>query len=301
MNRTIIWLGFLLIAQLVLTLLIYRPPQIMTRGLEGAPLVRFNSARVTEITVDDDRDQEAVIRLEQGRWVLPELSGLPADAGMVNALIGAITATDHGWPVAKSVPARQRCQVAAYHYRRRITLIGSDELLGTVYLGTSPGFRQVHARNDSGEAIYSINLNAYDAPGLDGEWIDRDLLQSGNPKQLELDDVMLSKIDNQWLTQNGEAPDDRELQALLLALSSLQIEGVADEDDQRSLAEASPERRIEIATDDDSHSLELFSLNGRYAVYDSRYPLFFAISDYNYQRLLGINIALIAGNDPTGE
>ncbi len=295
MKHVIIGLAGLLLLQLVVVVLVYRPPAMMQREAAHAPLMRFTGTRIEEIEIGDDRDREVVLTMENGRWYIPELDNLPADQDKVEALIEAITLQDHGWPVADTVAARQRFQVAAYHYRRRLTLIGDGELLGTVYLGTSPGFRQVHARNDLDDAVYSIAFNAFDAPAEAGQWLDRTLLQTGNPKAITGPGFALEKRENRWLNRAGTAPDDRELQALLLGLASLQVESLADEDAQRSLAESEPVLSLRITDDEGEVTLELFSLDDGYAAYHSRYPAFFSLSAYDFDRLTGIDGARLAG------
>ena len=299
MRRTIVFLSVLLLVQLVLLVLVYRPPELMQADAAHAPLVRFMGSYVEEINIDDDRDREVTLRLEGGSWRLPELDNMPADPEKVEALIAAITSQDHGWPVADTVAARQRFQVAAYHFRRRITLIGESELLGTVYLGTSPGFREVHARNDAEDAIYSIAFNVFDAPTTPSDWLDRRLLQNGNPLAISSATFAVELTDGRWLSAGGSAPDDRELQALLLALASLQVEGIADEDDQRTLAEGEPALSLTIRDADGELMLELFEIGQGYAAYHSRYPAFFTVSAYDFDRLTGIDPALLAGADET--
>jgi len=288
-KRNILLLAALLLVQLGLLALVYRPPDMMQDNAARAPLVRFTGSYIEEIQIDDDRDRELVITLDNGRWRLPDLDNMPADSDKVEALIAAITRQDHGWPVADTVAARQRFQVAGYHFRRRITLVGDSELLGTIYLGTSPGFRQVHARNDTEEAIYSIEFNVFDAPTEPSQWLDRRLLQIGNPSSIAHADFRVELRDNRWLNSGGSAPDDRELQALLLALASLQVEGVASEDDQRSLSESEPAFSLAIVDSEGELMLELFVLDQGYAVYHSRYPVFFTLSAYDFDRLTSID------------
>ena len=141
MKRTIVALIVLLLLQLGLMVLVYRPPAIMHSEAAAAPLVRFTGSHIEEIHVGDNLDREVILAREGGSWRLPDLDNLPADRDKIDALLEAITSQDHGWPVADTVAARQRFQVAAYHFRRRLTLIGDGELLGPIYLGTSPGFR----------------------------------------------------------------------------------------------------------------------------------------------------------------
>ena len=300
MKRIIIALAGLLLLQLGLMVLVYRPPAMIQSEARHAPLVRFTGSVLEEIHVHDDRDREVILAREGDRWRLPDLENLPADHDKVEALIKAITSQDHRWPVADTVAARQRFQVAAYHFRRRITLIGDGELLGTIYLGTSPGFRQVHARNDLGDAIYSIAFNAFDAPAEAGEWLDRKLLQIGNPDAITGPGFSLERRDNRWLNSAGKAPDDRELQALLVGLASLQVEAIADEDDQRSLAETEPTLSLRVSDAQGEIVLDLFKLDDTYAVYHSRQPVFFTLSAYDFDRLTRIDFDRLAGSADSG-
>ncbi len=229
------------------------------------------------------------------RWILPELENLPADTAMVDKLLEAISTGHGGWPAATTIAARQRFQVASYHYRRRIRLLEGDGILATIFLGTSPGFRKVYSRNESQDAIYSIPFNAHDAPGDSGAWLDRKLLQTRAPLGIVADGYSLQREGDEWLSGIGRAPDERELQALLDALRNLQIEGLASEDDQRDLAEAEAELVLEVESLTGTVTLELLRRGDGYFIHSSEYPLHFTISAYNYDRLGGIDVGLISG------
>ena len=103
MKRTIIALAGLLLLQLAVTILVYRPPAIMQGQAAHPPLVRFAGSVLQEIHVDDDRNREVILTREGGGWRLPDLENLPADSDKVDALIKAITSQDHGWPLADTV------------------------------------------------------------------------------------------------------------------------------------------------------------------------------------------------------
>ena len=80
-------------------------------------------------------------------------------------LLQVLAVAEQGHPVATSIAARQRFEVASYRFQRRVTLLGHDGAgLGTVFFGTAPVFRHVHARNEAEDAIYSIAFNSFDAP-----------------------------------------------------------------------------------------------------------------------------------------
>lgn len=288
----------LLLVQCVITALVYWPTGMMQGMRDKKPLIAFNADLLDEINISDRNDNEVVLVRKSENWVLPDLEGLPVDDGMIKDLIDALAYQSHGRPVADSVPARQRFQVTGYHYQRRLTLIGEGELLGTVYLGTSPGFRRVHARNDNGDAIYSIKFNNFDAPAAAPSWLQRSLLQIAEPIQIKGADFEIKRDGNLWQTPSGIAPDRRELDALLLALASQQIDGIADEDAQRTLAESSPALVLDVTTDNDAHHLEYFSLDGARYVYSRNFPLFFRLSDYDFDRITGIDGSLLAAEIP---
>ena len=258
------------------------------------PLIAFNANLLDEINISDRHDNEVILVRRGEHWILPELEDLPADDRMITDLIDALAYQPHGRPVADTVPARQRFHVAAYHYQRRLTLIGEGELLGTIYLGTSPGFRRVHARNDAGEAIYSVKFNNFDAPAAASSWLQRSLLQISEPDHIKGPGFEVSREGNGWRTPSGVAPDRRELDALLLALASQQIDGVAEEDDQRTLAETEPTLALDIMTASGTERLEYFSLDDGRFVYSRKFPLFFSLSDYDYDRITGIDASVLA-------
>jgi hypothetical protein len=261
-------------------------------------MVPFDWHLVNQVYVGDEFDNETVLQKAGERWFLPELEGLPADAAMVNTLLEACSGTAGSWPAADSVAARQRFRVASYHYRRRIRLLQEEDVLGTFFLGVSPGFGKVYARNESQHAIYSIPFSVHEAPGNSGAWLDRKLLQIRTPLRITADTYSVHRQENGWLSGIGRAPDERELEALLSALRSLQIEGVASEDAQRDLAEAEADLVLRVESLAGEVTLELFQIEGAYFIHSSEYPLFFSLSAYDYDRLTGIDMVLMSGEQP---
>lgn len=294
MKRALASLLLVLLIQCALIVTVYwSGAQQRESALEA--MAPFDLDRVNELYVGDEFDNETALRKIGERWFLPELEGLPADTAMVERLLEAITESAGSWPVADSVAARQRFRVASYHYRRRISLFGGNEELGTFLLGTSPGFGKIYARNESQINIYSIPFNAHDAPGVSGAWLDRKLLQTRTPLGINADAYSLRLEGDRWLSGIGKLPDERELQALLGALRSMQIDGLASEDDQRDLAEAEADMVFSIDSLAGAVTLEFFRKGERYFIHSSEYPLFFSLSAYDYDRLASIDAPLISG------
>jgi hypothetical protein len=296
MSRVVSLLLLLSLVQCVIVIGLYwpeshgiaQPSDSVTQLL--APSI---AAGVDEIVIGDEHDSEVRLSKRGERWLLPELGSLPADSERIEELLATLGGEQTGWPVASTVAARQRFQVANYHYQRRLTLMANGEELGVLYLGTSPGFRKVHARRGGQDAIFSINLSVFDIPGESELWLDRRLLQIRTPTRIVADGYSLTRKGDHWVSGIGQEPDSRELEALLGALRSLQVEGVASPDMQRELSGTEARLVLEIQSLSGEFTLEFFSAEGEHFIYSSEYALFFRLSDYDYERFTSIDARLL--------
>jgi len=296
MSRIVSLLLLASVVQCVIVLALYWPQSTET----GQPpdsvtqlLVPPIATEVDEIIISDEHGNEAVLSKRGDSWVLPELGNLPADSAKVEMQLNFLEGEQTGWPVASSVAARQRFQVANYHFQRRVTLMADGKELVVLYLGTSPSFRKVHARLGGQDAIYSIGLSVFDIPGEDEKWLDRRLLQVRTPTRIVADGYSLTREGDQWVSGIGKIPDARELEALLSSLRSLQVEGIANADLQRDLAGAEARMVLKVESLAGETTLEIFSIEGEPFIYSSEYALFFRLSDYDYDRFTSIDARLL--------
>lgn len=295
MNRTGSFLGLLLVAQLLLTLLVYRQDDDPRDHTGARALVKKGAYVIDELQIEDGSGSSVQLQRRGERWLLPDLSGLPANPARVTKVLEKLTDEDPGWTVAHTLAARQRFQVASYHYRRKVELLSLGQLVGTVYLGTSPGFRKVHARNDADEEIYSLDLNLYDLPMDPGKWLEPRLLQVRAPVEINADGYSLRRSDGQWQLGTGEPPDQRELQALLDALRNLQVLGVALDDAQAAVLDEEAALILDVNGLAGSLRLEFYRLGDMHYVRSTEYPYLFRISAYDYDSLTGIDSLLLSG------
>ena len=296
MSRAVSLLLLLFLVQCVIVIGLYwpkapergQPTDSVTQLLEPATV-----DDVDELVIGDEYDNEVRLVKRGERWLLPELGDLPADSAAVKKLLTTLADEKTGWPVASTVAARQRFQVANYRYQRRLILMADGEQLGVLYLGTSPGFRKVHARRGDQDAIFSIGLSVFDIPGESEQWLDTRLLQIRTPTRIVADGYSLTRQGDHWVSGLGEEPDSRELETLLSALRSLQVEGVASADMQRDLSEAEAGLVLKIESLSGETTLELFSIEDEKFIYSSEYALFFRLSDYDYDRFTSIDARLL--------
>ena len=297
MSRTVTVLLLVLLIQCGITAAIFWPQQQPVTPIPELVLAPFTSESVDEIRIGDKFDNEVLLVKSGDRWLVPSMENLPADAAKVEALLQGIIEQPVSWPIGASAAARQRFQVADYHYQKSLSFFSQGEKLGSIFLGTSPGFRKVHARNESQDAIFGINFNAFDAPAISGAWLDPRLLQLRSVLRIDADLYSLSFEDGIWLSGTGRAPDQEELDTLIATLRTLQIEGVADQDTQRDLSVAEADLVLAIESLAGAVTLELFTLVDQHFIQSSEYPLFFKLSTYDFDQLMGIDFRLVSGEE----
>jgi hypothetical protein len=294
-TRGVATLLLVLVIQCGLVAVVFWPHSIAVNGSAQEVLTPFSTAEVDELRIGDEFDNEAILVKSGDQWLLPDMENLPADAGKVEEVLKALQIAPGSWPIAHSSAARQRFQVADYYYQRRITLLSGGTKLGTVYLGTSPGFQKVHARNESGNAIFSIALSNFDVPAVNAAWLEPRLLQVRAPLRIDADLYNLYLENGKWLSRTGGTPDEKELEALITALRTLRVDGVASEDTQRDLSMAEADLVLTLQSLTGEVTLQVVTQGGKHYIHSSEFPLFFELNAKTYERLAGVDASLIAG------
>jgi hypothetical protein len=293
-NRTGTYLLLLLLAQLGWLGYLYNQERAAGGASVSARLADIGPFHIDELYIDDSRDNRVRLVRERNGWIVPGLGDLPADGERVAMLLEQLTGEDPGWAVAHTLAARQRFRVADYHFRRRIRLLAQDAPVATVFLGTSPSFRKVHARNADDDAIYSISLNLFDLPARQDGWLDAGLLELKAPLRIAADGYSLDRSSGEWRLGDGSRPDARELAALLDALQGLQVSGVADAALAGSLGTGEAALILQVESLSGTDTLSLHQKGDRYLVHSARWQQYFLVSAYTFDTLTGIDAMLMS-------
>lgn len=177
MNRTIRLLALLLGAQLLLALGLYFMEPDLAADAAQTPLLTFDRERVDQVLIEGTDQAAVTLARRDGSWTLPDLGGFPADGTRVAQLLARLAELQGGLPVATSIAAQPRFRVDDADFERRVTLSAGEEELAKLYLGSSPGMGQIHARADDSNRIQAVELAAFDIPVQTDDWIDRMLVQ----------------------------------------------------------------------------------------------------------------------------
>ena len=246
MNGKIGLLGGLFAAQLL-----FIAGLLLNSGLgsdASAPqLLSFDPANVTGLTVSGE-DKTISLARDGDLWRLDDgaadgtpdgtPNGLPADGGKISELLEKLSTLDAPWPVATSADSAERFEVTDVNHQRRLVVAGEDGPLADLLLGTSPGYRRVHARLNGENEVYSIDFSNYEAPTDADQWLDKALLAAeGEVSAVALEGAwQLTRQDGEWLIDgapaDAEAADD-----LVRRFTGLRVLGMAEEDDSEGDAE----------------------------------------------------------------
>ncbi len=235
MNRHVKVLSLLLALQLIVLggILVWQQ-RVMSKP--PANLLSVDSAKVDGLEIIDDKAQKLTLHKGASGWLLPGAKGLPADNNKVGELLDKLIAVQVPWPVATSAESAKRFEVAPDKFQREIKLMDHDQVVGDVYLGTSPGFKKVHARRADGNDIYAISFANYEATARADDWLDKELLKpSGDITTLTRPDHWILQHKDAVWTLDGMAPDQKLQQdavtELVNKVANLRVMGVSDAPD----------------------------------------------------------------------
>lgn len=188
------------------------------------PLLAFDADKIDQLSIDESSANSVTLVKRDGKWILPGSSDFPANGAKVNTLFRELAQLKKGWPIATTAEAAQRFKVADGIHERRIELKSGGKLVGELLLGTSPAFRQVHARVSGDNKVYNVAFANYEAGARTEDWMNRDFLNIPQDKitSISVGDVTLERKDGKFTMPGlaeGEKLNESEAQRLASAVA----------------------------------------------------------------------------------
>ena len=260
-------------------------------------LLSFDPANVTKLGVSGEEGAVQLVR-DGKDWRLvheseqDEPDGLPADGGKVSELLADLSDLDASWPVATSEDSAERFEVTEDSHQRRLIIEDEDGPVADLLLGTSPGYRRVHARVSGASEVYSIDFSNFEAPTDAGQWLDKALLAAqGEVSRVVLEDAWrLERPDGEW--QIDGAPADAEAaNDLVRRFTGLRVLGMPDEGDDADGdgdAASRPAGVFLVTDEEGEHRLTLFheAEEDDYSLMSDRVPGRFEVATYIAEQML---------------
>lgn len=173
MKKIIVAAGLLLALQIVLAVALHLGGDDALQTPPDSHLFSFKAEAVTGLTItDDNKGSITLVKGDKG-WVLPGTFDAPASAEQVTALLEKLAGLKQGLPVATSEGAAKRFKVADDLFQRHVVLREGDKVVADLYIGTSPGFRQIHARKAGSQEVVSVNLSTFELETAADQWLDK--------------------------------------------------------------------------------------------------------------------------------
>ncbi len=280
MNTRIRLLGGLLAAQALVV-----AAMLLSSGMQSdqaaAGLLPFEAAAVTGLGIAAEDGEVLLTRGDDG-WQLGD--GLPADDGKVGEVLDKLTEASAAWPVATSAATAERFEVTEDNYQRRLSIDSQDDGSVTLYLGSSPGYRRVHARVEGDDEVYSIDFSNYQAPTDAGQWLDKQLLRPRGDVErvgyLNAWALERGAEAGDWLV-DGEPADQEAADRLVGRFKDLSVLGIAE-------GEGEPRGSFDVHDETGEYRLDVFfnEEEDDYSVTSSRLTGRFEIASYIAEQML---------------
>ncbi len=245
MKRLIFAATFVLIIQLGLTVAVHLNRQPSGIATPESTLFLFSPADIDRVTIYGAGDTRLQLQLTEGGWILPEVFSVAAGEERVAALLDKVSSLHQGFAVATTPEAAKRFKVSEEGFERRLLLQQGETVFADLYIGGSPGLRQVYARKAGQDEILTVKLATYEMEPTADKWIDNSLIQPGieTINKVVLADYTLSRENDTWQFDRlgvGEHINSSQVQSLLNKINSLTINGVIGPGEGRGLLVEEP-------------------------------------------------------------
>jgi len=195
----------------------------------------FSPDSVQSVEITDGEGKKIELQKDKDGWVEPANFSAPVDESKVNELLRKLAEMKLGFVVATSKDAAKRFKVDADSFERHVVLKGGEETLALAdfYIGTSPAFRQVHARRGDSDGIVNISLAGFELETAPDKWLNTSfvMIRDEDLQELTFADFTLKKGDKNWQLeglQDGETIDREEVNNVVNKARGLIIQDVLD-------------------------------------------------------------------------
>ena len=279
-------LTVLLAAQLLLAAGLYWSGLQQQTRAPSESLLTFNSSEIDKLKISADGVDLEIVKID-GHWQLPQFENLPATSEKLDNLLTNLGGLMPGWPTSTTASSHQRFEVGEDNFQRHLQLFKGDKNVADLLLGTSPGFRKVHARVKDQDAVYAVKLNHFELSAKSEDWLDKSLLAERNLEQIKGQDYVLLKSEDEWQFEDVSAQKPGELTGvnkskaneLIASLENLSVQSIAQTTPQ---GEA---KVIEAMTRDQRWRYQFIAENEKFFANRDDRDIWFSISKADYEKI----------------
>ncbi len=233
MKKMIIAAMVLLLVQTGIALTFFRSNSSLGGGTPDALFLSFSPEAVSSVKLTDSEGKNVILKKDKHGWSIPAYFSAPVDQTKLTGLLGKLAEMKKGFVVATSTDAASRFKVDSGSFENHVFLQGVDKPLADFYVGTSPTFRQVHARREGSDEIVTIPLSSFELESSPNKWLDTSLatIKDDELVGLSFDTFTLKKTNDGWLLEglkDNEKTNQKEIEALVTRARGLTVLDVLD-------------------------------------------------------------------------
>lgn len=253
MQRIIYTAIALLIVQVGLVIVMNRGGGSLEAITPETRFVAFNPKMITDVKITDGENQQLSLTKDGEEWLIASAFSAPADKGLVNTLLSKLAEAKQGFAVATTKGAAARFKTAENDFERHIVMKKDDETVADFYLGSGAGMRNSHARRSGEQEVFTLPVSSLEVEASVENWLDKKAFQlhTDDLKTIQLADIELEKTEDGWqLAGAGASPvKSDEVDNLIGALGSLDLQAVLDPAKTKALFDAEPGFQFTVSTD----------------------------------------------------
>jgi len=245
MKKLIKVLSLILVVQIVLLVLVNLKGDSLAAFSSDENLVKVDLTELDKITIEE-KDKETVQLVKEGdKWILPDYHNMTVSREKLTAFAEKLDGIKKSWPVATSLLAAKQLKLTKDEFNKKLSLFKGEEA-SVLYLGSSPGFKKVHARVDGDTESFAVDFNAFEASTKNKDWFDAKYLYQSRDeiKGFELNDFALERVEDQLqvtgLSDKNESIQ-KEVNALVSRASSLKYQEILGVEDKEEYKASAPE------------------------------------------------------------
>lgn len=252
MNRLIKILASVLALQAGLAVLLHLTSGSMAAYTSDEKLLGVEAASWDKITIEEGEKPVLVMMEKNGTWVLPEHYGFPASKTKLDGFTKKLREIKRSWPIATTKGAARRFKVSDDEYEKKIAFYKGDKKLETLFIGSSPDFKKVHARVAGENDIYAIEFSAYEADVDSDDWVDKDFLHLKEDAiaQVKMPSFTLERTEGKWVVsglRKSEETVPDEASSLISKLADISFRELLGTENKPRYRQSSPALVIEAA------------------------------------------------------
>lgn len=245
MKKLILILSSLLVVQVVLVITFNLAETDYDTFQPQEKLLAFTPESIDSLKISDGKTQLPLSKHTDG-WVLPEEQNFPVDSSAIKQLLEQLSKIGKGWPIATSNEALKRFKVSDDLYEYRLSFSNHEKEIAQLYIGTSPGYRKVHARPGNDDRVFSIDFDSWRVSTKADDWIDKNILLIDKDEIAEIETSKFKLLNDNGQfklegIQKNEELNQAKVDQLVDTISGMQIKS-------RFSTKSNPEQFLDSAT-----------------------------------------------------